>query len=267
MLSSFILLTFAGEKNEMGLCPLGCSAIAGAAGSDASIPDTRQGGLKMFSIERIPGPLASVYEKAARMAIESYYRRVAEEVVGRLGAGLILDIGTGPGYLPIEIARLCGNLRVVCVDLSRQLIRRARCNAVAAGVDGQLAYVVCQAAAAPFGAERFDMVISTGMLHSLKDPQGFFSEVQRVLKNGGEAWVYDPARVSGHIDVGRWKRSLTVRERFFLWLFKVLRIHKSAKPLQPRQVEEMLAHTAFAGVHIETSRHDIRIRLRKQQVG
>ena len=54
-------------------------------------------------IERIPGPFASIYEKATRMVIESYYSQIAEEVVSNLRSGTILDLGTGPGYLPMEL--------------------------------------------------------------------------------------------------------------------------------------------------------------------
>ena len=38
--------------------------------------------------------MASVYDKAARMVIESYYGQVAEEIVSRLKSGVILDLVT-----------------------------------------------------------------------------------------------------------------------------------------------------------------------------
>ena len=56
-------------------------------------------------IERIPAPFASLYEKATRLVREVYYAQVAEEVVSKLKTGRILDLGTGPGYLPIEIVK------------------------------------------------------------------------------------------------------------------------------------------------------------------
>jgi hypothetical protein len=34
-----------------------------------------------IKIERIPGVLVSAYEKASRLVIDSYYRRIAEEIV------------------------------------------------------------------------------------------------------------------------------------------------------------------------------------------
>ena len=58
-----------------------------------------------IKIERIPGPLASSYEKATRLAIDIYYNKVACEIVSDFKEGLILDMCTGPGYLPIEIIK------------------------------------------------------------------------------------------------------------------------------------------------------------------
>ncbi len=74
-------------------------------------------------IERIPGPLAPMYEKAARMVIKSYYSQVAEEVVSNLKAGTILDLGSGPGYLPIEIVKRSPSIKVDGIDLSSKLIK------------------------------------------------------------------------------------------------------------------------------------------------
>ena len=91
-------------------------------------------------IERIPGVLASSYEKATRLVIDTYYRQVAEEIVGHLSGGIVLDIGTGPGYLPIEIARQASNIQIIGVDLSRKLIEMAQSNAERAGLSDRLKF-------------------------------------------------------------------------------------------------------------------------------
>ena len=74
---------------------------------------------QLIKIERIPGVLASTYEKATRMVIEEYYGPVAEEIVSSFTSGVVLDLGTGPGYLPIEIARRAPDINIIGVDLSR----------------------------------------------------------------------------------------------------------------------------------------------------
>ncbi|MBL7217219.1 MAG: class I SAM-dependent methyltransferase, partial [Desulfobacteraceae bacterium] len=88
----------------------------------------------MATIERIPDLFASIYEKATRMVMETYYDPVAEEVVSFLREGTILDLGTGPGYLPIQIARKSQLIGIDGIDLGRKLIVMARANAIKAGV-------------------------------------------------------------------------------------------------------------------------------------
>jgi len=216
-----------------------------------------------IKIERIPGVLASSYEKATRMVIEAYYGQVAEEIVSNIKSGLILDLGTGPGYLPVEIVRRAPNINIVGVDLSRKLIQMARINAAKAGLSHQLSFQVGNSAGLHFDTASFDMVISTGMLHSLKNPVAVLKEIYRVLKKGGEAWIYDPANVTPYIDIEKWKASLNFRERSFLWFFKLLGLHKPIAAYTREQVIPMIEATDFESFEINERENEIRIKLRK----
>ena len=214
-------------------------------------------------IERIPGPFASLYEKATRMVIASYYGQVAEEIVSSLKAGIILDLGTGPGYLPIEIVKRSPSIRVVGIDLTRKLINTAKLNALKAGVADRLNFEIGNAARLRFEDNSCDMVISTGMLHSLKDPVVVLRECYRVLKPGGEAWIYDPARVSSQIDINRWKASFTLKERFLYVLFRLFVIFNPSHTYDRRQVSVIIEATAFDDYDIEEEKGELKIKLKK----
>jgi ubiquinone/menaquinone biosynthesis C-methylase UbiE len=214
-------------------------------------------------MERIPGPLASSYEKATRMAIDSYYSPVAEEIVTVLNKGCLLDLGTGPGYLPIEIAKRSPAVRIVGIDLSRKLVQMARSHASKAGLGDRLTFQFGNASRLEFQDSSFDMVISTGMLHSLKDPIKVLREIYRVLKGNGEAWLYDPAKISSQVDREKWKKSLTWREKFFLWLYKWLGLHKPIDMYTREQVIAMIEQTHFRHYTIEERPQEIKIKLRK----
>ena len=216
-----------------------------------------------IKIERIPGPLASCYEKASRLVIGTYYSRVAEEIVSVLSTGIILDLGTGPGYLPIQIVKRSPSVRVVGIDLSRKLINMARRTAAKAGLTDRLDFRVGNAGRLPFGNESFDMVISTGMLHSLRRPVEVFREIYRVLKKDGEAWIYDPAKVASSIDSEKWKASLTLAERFSLWFFKMIGLHRPLETYKREQVVPMIKETDFTRYTIEETNGEIKIKLRK----
>ena len=216
-----------------------------------------------IKIERIPGVLASAYEKATRMVVESYYRPVAAEIVANLNEGTILDLGTGPGYLPVEIAKSSATINVIGVDLSRKLIKMARSNASKEGLADRLAFQSGNAGRLEFADSSFDMVISTGMLHSLKEPVAVLQEIHRVLKAGREAWIFDPARVASRVDREKWKASLTLRERFFLWLFKISGLHKSIKTYTRKQAIALIKQTDFKDFSIDERAKEIKIKLQK----
>ena len=218
---------------------------------------------RWFKIERIPGVLASAYAKATRMAIDSYYRQVAKKIVAHLKSGTILDLGTGPGYLPIEIVKKSSQIQIIGIDLSRRLIQMARANALTAGLADRLNFQLGNAAALDFEDSFFDMVISTGMLHSIKEPVKVLQEIYRVLKAGREAWIFDPARVTSAVDRKKWKASLNLRERFFLQLFQLFGLHKPIKVYTREQAMALIEKTDFKNYRIDAQDDEIRIKLKK----
>ncbi len=218
---------------------------------------------RWIKIERIPGPLASAYEKATRLAIDIYYSEVAAEIVSEFEDGRILDLGTGPGYLPIEIVKRAVKVKITGIDLSRRLIQMARQNAQKAGFDDRLDFFVGDSASLRFDDASFDMVLSTGMLHSLKNPAKVFQEIYRVLRNGGQAWIYDPAKIASYIDRNKWRASLTKRELFHLWVFKSLGLIRPIKTYRRDEVVEMIRDIDFEIISIDEVTDEIRIRLRK----
>lgn len=214
-------------------------------------------------IERIPSVLASSYEKATRMVIDSYYSRVAEEIAAHLPGGIILDIGTGPGYLPLEIAHRSSNVRIIGIDLSLKLIQIARLNAVKAGLSDRLKFQLGNARRLEFEDSAFDMVISTGMLHSLKEPVTVLQEIYRVLKAGKQAWIFDPAKVTSAMDRQKWRASLNLRERFFLWLFGLFGLHKPIDTYTREQATDLIKQTDFKNYWIDEPDKAIKIKLQK----
>jgi len=219
-------------------------------------------GLRL-NMERIPAPFASIYEKACRLVVERYYRRVAEEIVSEFKEGRLLDLGTGPGYLPIEIAKKAPLVRVVGVDLSRPFIRMAREKARKAGLAHRVCFEVGNAGKLGFDQGSFDRIISTGMLHMLKDPVKMLEECRRVLKPGGQVWIYDPARVSSQIDKKRWKQSFTFLERCTYPLLALYARLAPPRLYTKERIASMIQSASFMEYDIEEEAEELRIRIRK----
>src|SRR5262249_157628 len=57
-------------------------------------------------------------------------------MLGRLGLerGRVLDLGTGPGWIPIELAERQPGWEIWGIDCSQDMLDRARSHAAAAGV-------------------------------------------------------------------------------------------------------------------------------------
>ena len=197
------------------------------------------------------------------MVMETYYDPVAEEVVSTLREGTILDLGTGPGYLPIEIAKKSQLIRIDGIDLGRKLIAMARANAIKAGVSDRVTFETGNAGDLRFEDGSYDMVLSTGMLHMLNDPVGVLRECYRVLKPSGEAWIYDPARVASDIDKKAYSASLSLREKMIFLLFKLYTRFNPPHTYNKEQVSGMIDQTDFKEYWIEKKGKEIRVQLKK----
>ena len=136
---------------------------------------------------------ADRYDRLANHLTRPLYQRVAADVAAAGGAeaGSVLDVGTGPGRVPILVARALPGWRVEGVDLSGPMVDRARRNAVEAGLADRVTFTVGDAAALPYPDGSFDLVVSTISLHHWADAEAGLREVRRVLRPRGQAWIYD----------------------------------------------------------------------------
>jgi len=213
--------------------------------------------------EAIPGWASGIYQRAAQLAIDSYYAPLAQEIVAELGSGRILDVGTGPGYLPMEIAKRAPSITVVGIDATHKMIQLAYRQAREQSLAGRLSFLVGNAYSLMFEDHSFDMVISTGVLHAWKEPVRALGECYRVLKPGGVAWILDPAQILTGKNFPLWHRSLNWWGKV---LYKVYSCLPSAGP--PRrfsleEVKDLLANTPFGDGTIE-QRDGMAIKLKKR---
>ena len=139
----------------------------------------------MFGLAHHPAQ----YSRFAGHLAGRLYRRVAADVGGlALSAGArVLDVGTGPGALPLLVARERPDLQIDAIDVAPEMIEEAR----RADPAGTVTFAVADVARLPWPDATFDLVVSTISQHHWADPAAGVAEVRRVLRPGGRAWVYD----------------------------------------------------------------------------
>jgi ubiquinone/menaquinone biosynthesis C-methylase UbiE len=99
----------------------------------------------------------------------------------------ILDVGVGPGVSAVGLARRLPSARIVGLDLSRRMLRRARRR-----VDPGIALLQADITRLPFEDASFDVVTGHSFLYLLPDQRGAMKEIARVLRPGGTCVFLEP---------------------------------------------------------------------------
>ena len=107
------------------------------------------------------------------------------------GAGHVLDVGTGPAHIPIELCRRRADVRVTAVDAARAMLERAAARVREAGLSGRVRLSLADGKKLAFADGAFDAVMSNSIVHHLADPRPFLREVRRLVKPGGVLFVRD----------------------------------------------------------------------------
>jgi ubiquinone/menaquinone biosynthesis C-methylase UbiE len=123
-----------------------------------------------------------------------YRSTIAGVLSQRVCQGQGLDLGTGPGYVALEVAGRQPELQMVGLDLAAHMVARARRQAERAGLDGRIAWPQGDGHALPFVDDSFDQVVSSFALHHWADPLRVLDEIARVLKPDGRYYITDVCR-------------------------------------------------------------------------
>ena len=131
-----------------------------------------------------------IYDVVARRLVRGVYRRLADDVAATAPQGAaLLDVGTGPGVLLVEIARRRPDLSLTGMDLSADMVTAAQRNL--RPYADRATVRVGNVTALPFPDASFDLIVSSLSLHHWDDPGAAVPELARVLRPGGRLCVYD----------------------------------------------------------------------------
>jgi len=118
-------------------------------------------------------------------------RAFVERLVSLGATGSVLDIGTGPGIIPMLLVERLSEVTVIGIDLSSHMLRHAESRRASSPHASRVEFRLADAKNLPFPSESFDVVASNTILHHMADPRRFISEAWRVLKPGGTFLIRD----------------------------------------------------------------------------
>ncbi|HDP35975.1 MAG TPA: class I SAM-dependent methyltransferase [Candidatus Hydrogenedentes bacterium] len=140
---------------------------------------TEEAAQRMATVQQ--GLLAPVYAPLAEQIVADYD-------LAALGNGIGVDLGGGSGALIIE---LCARTKLhwVNADINPYHFATFFARAVEKGVGHRVSAIFADGQALPFHDNYADIVVSRGTYHFIEDKQKVFTEVYRILKPGGVAYI------------------------------------------------------------------------------
>jgi SAM-dependent methyltransferase len=149
---------------------------------------------------------------------------------------VVVDLGSGAGFDCFLAARQVGpNGRVIGVDMTHEMLKKARDNAARAGV-ANVEFQLGEIEHLPIADNTADVVISNCVINLVPDKQRVYREAFRVLKPGGRLAVSDV------VNLTPLPAELTCD--------KALLCDCIAGAASADQIEQWLAAVGFAGIRI-----------------
>ena len=125
------------------------------------------------------------------------------------GDKVILDIGAGSGYYSLAIAKELITGKVICLDLSEEMLHRLEQKAEKEDLKDRIQILKGEASSSGLANESVDLVVSNHLLHEVSNPEAVLREMHRVLRPNGWAIITDfrATRIAKLIEVGHSKEA------------------------------------------------------------
>lgn len=121
-----------------------------------------------------------------------------------------LDLGCGPGFFTLELARLAGSTgKVIAADLQQGMLDKLRAKIQNTALASRIQFHRCLPDRIGL-AETCDFILVFYMLHEVPDQGSFLREIRSLLKAGGKVLLAEPA---WHVSRGEFRDALVRMEQ------------------------------------------------------
>ena len=104
----------------------------------------------------------------------------------------VLDIGCGPGFFTIELAKmLVGSGKVIAADLQDGMLDKLKQKIRGTEFEQRIECHKCQEESIGV-TEKVDFILAFYMIHEVPDQDKLFKELKSILKPGGKIFIVEP---------------------------------------------------------------------------
>jgi ubiquinone/menaquinone biosynthesis C-methylase UbiE len=158
--------------------------------------------------------------------------RVVSAAAGEVAGGTILDVPCGGGTVLPLLVRAGFRGTVIETDLADAMMCRTHAAHQRLQPEYHVRFLPADARELPLEAASVDCVISINGLHVIPAPERFLSELARVVRPGGTAWLITPVSSSA------------LRNRSILAMARTLGITPGSPPTLP-ELRTMVGDAGF----------------------
>ncbi len=193
-----------------------------------------------------PDSLFERYSWFYALCREHLFQNHASEIVNSLWKGEqpepgthLVELGCGPGYYACHFAKTFPQMRATGVDLSHNLLSRARSRAAQWKL-GNCSFYHADVHALPASMEPVDSIVISRLFLIVPNRDDVLREVFRVLRPGGRCFVAEP------VSAARTQFPLSA-----MWLLAKLTSFSRVPYVEPHRVKTMSATEFDALMHTQ----------------
>ena len=104
----------------------------------------------------------------------------------------ILDLGCGPGYFSVEIAKMLnGSGKVIAADLQEGMLKKVKNKIKGTDLEQRIELHKCEENTTGI-TEKVDFILCFYMIHEVPDQYNLFTELKSILKPSGKLYIIEP---------------------------------------------------------------------------
>ncbi len=136
-----------------------------------------------------PAERAGMLDNKIRRWIQSPQKILAPYIEKGM---VVLDIGCGPGFFSIDMAKMVGKTgRVIAADLQERMLEKVKTKIQATELQHRITLHKCEENKIGV-SEHVDFVLLFYVIHEVPNIGAFFSEIEAILKPNGQVFMVEP---------------------------------------------------------------------------